>query len=171
MQETPETGVRSLGREDPLEKEMATHSSILARETPWQRSREGWSPWGRKESDTTEHTRWTWLCRQYLFIMLEGKPHEYSFHYSWYTLYVFNSLKCSRFFFFRFSIIVKRGHECALRASWDPGAGVYRASWRWTMCSTAPCLQFSSVKSTSSTIPGRLEQDNVWSPLTTVLDT
>ena len=30
-----ETRVRSLGREDPLEKEMATHSSILARRIPW----------------------------------------------------------------------------------------------------------------------------------------
>ena len=30
MQETQETWVRSLGREDPLEEEMATHSSILA---------------------------------------------------------------------------------------------------------------------------------------------
>ena len=30
-----ETGVRSLGWEDPLEKEMATHSSILAWEIPW----------------------------------------------------------------------------------------------------------------------------------------
>ena len=29
-----EMWVQSLGREDPLEKEMATHSSILARETP-----------------------------------------------------------------------------------------------------------------------------------------
>ena len=30
-----ETQVRSLGQEDPLEKEMATHSSILAWEIPW----------------------------------------------------------------------------------------------------------------------------------------
>ena len=30
MQETQETRVQSLGREDPLEEEMATHSSILA---------------------------------------------------------------------------------------------------------------------------------------------
>ena len=30
-----ETGVQSLGWEDPLEKGMATHSSILARRTPW----------------------------------------------------------------------------------------------------------------------------------------
>ena len=34
MQETPETQGRSLGREDPLEEEMATHSSILAWEIP-----------------------------------------------------------------------------------------------------------------------------------------
>ena len=31
----PETQVHSLGQEDPLEKEMATHSSILAWEIPW----------------------------------------------------------------------------------------------------------------------------------------
>ena len=30
-----ETSVRSLGQEDPLEKEMATHSSILAQKIPW----------------------------------------------------------------------------------------------------------------------------------------
>ena len=30
-----ETGVQSLGQEDPLEKEMATHSSILAQKIPW----------------------------------------------------------------------------------------------------------------------------------------
>ena len=30
-----ETGVQSLGQEDPLEKEMATHSSILAWRIPW----------------------------------------------------------------------------------------------------------------------------------------
>ena len=35
MQKTQEIQVQSLGREDPLEKEMATHSSILAWEIPW----------------------------------------------------------------------------------------------------------------------------------------
>ena len=35
MQLTQETWVQSLGREDPLEKEMATHSNILAWEIPW----------------------------------------------------------------------------------------------------------------------------------------
>ena len=43
-----ETGVRSLGQEDPLEKEMATHSSTLAGKSY------GHSPQGRKGSDTTE---------------------------------------------------------------------------------------------------------------------
>ena len=36
-----EIGVRSLGREDPLEKEMATHSSTLAWEIPWTEERGG----------------------------------------------------------------------------------------------------------------------------------
>ena len=35
MQKTQETQVESLGREDPLEEEMATHSSILAQRIPW----------------------------------------------------------------------------------------------------------------------------------------
>ena len=35
MQDTEETGVRTLGEEDPLEEEMATHSSILAWRIPW----------------------------------------------------------------------------------------------------------------------------------------
>ena len=34
-QETQETQIQSLGQEDPLEKEMATHSSILAWRIPW----------------------------------------------------------------------------------------------------------------------------------------
>ena len=37
MQETQETGVQSLGWEDPLEKEIATHSSILAWKNPMDR--------------------------------------------------------------------------------------------------------------------------------------
>ena len=49
-----ETQVQSLGLEDPLEKEMATHSSILAWRIPWTESLMVFSPWGHKESDTTE---------------------------------------------------------------------------------------------------------------------
>ena len=48
-----EMQVRSLGREDPLEEEMATHSSVLAGESHGQRGLLGYSPWGRMESDTT----------------------------------------------------------------------------------------------------------------------
>ena len=49
-----ETWVQYLGWEDLLQKEMATHSSLLAWRIPWKRSLAGYSPWGRKESDTTE---------------------------------------------------------------------------------------------------------------------
>ena len=49
-----ETRVRSLGWEDPLEKEMATHSSNLAWRIPQMEEPGRYSPWGRKESDTTE---------------------------------------------------------------------------------------------------------------------
>ena len=45
-----EMQVQSLGQEDPLEKEMGTHSSILAGRYYGQRSLVGYSPWGHKES-------------------------------------------------------------------------------------------------------------------------
>ena len=48
--------VPSLGPEDTLEEETATHSSILAQESHGQRSLVGYGPWGHKESDTTEAT-------------------------------------------------------------------------------------------------------------------
>ena len=51
-----ETWVQSLGREDSLEKETATHSSTtLAQKIPWtEELGAGYCPWGRKESGTTE---------------------------------------------------------------------------------------------------------------------
>ena len=51
------TLVRSRGWEDPLKKEMATHSSILAWRIHEQRNLEGYILWGRKESYTTERLR------------------------------------------------------------------------------------------------------------------
>ena len=48
------TQVPSLGWQDPLEEEMALHYSILAWKRHGQRSLAGYSPWGCKESDTTE---------------------------------------------------------------------------------------------------------------------
>ena len=49
-----ETWVRPLGWEDPLEKETATHSIFLPETSHGWRSLVGYSPWGWKESDTTE---------------------------------------------------------------------------------------------------------------------
>ena len=48
-----ETRIQSLGQEDPLEKEMATHSSTLAWRIHGQRSLVDLSPWDPKELDTT----------------------------------------------------------------------------------------------------------------------
>ena len=53
LPEVQKTQVRLLGWEDPLEKEMTTHSSTLAWEIPWAETLAGCSPWGRTESDTT----------------------------------------------------------------------------------------------------------------------
>ena len=47
-----ETQVQSLGQEDPLEKEMATHSSILAGRIPWTEEPGGLQPTGSQKSQT-----------------------------------------------------------------------------------------------------------------------
>ena len=52
MQEMQETQVQSLGQEDPLEEEMATHSSILAWKIPW--TEESGGLWDWKELNTAE---------------------------------------------------------------------------------------------------------------------
>ena len=61
-----ETRVLSLGGEDPLEKEMATHKwqptpVLLPGESHGGRSLVSYSPWGRKESDATERLHFTSL--------------------------------------------------------------------------------------------------------------
>ena len=50
MQEMQETQVRSLGQKDPLEEEMATHSSILAQKSPWTEEPGGLQSMGRISS-------------------------------------------------------------------------------------------------------------------------
>ena len=52
-----ETQVQSLGWEDPSEKKMTAHSSILAWRITWTEDPAGYSPWGRKELDTTEQLK------------------------------------------------------------------------------------------------------------------
>ena len=52
MQKLKETQVRSLGQEDPLEKCMATHSSILAWRIPWTEEPGGLQSMGSQKSQT-----------------------------------------------------------------------------------------------------------------------
>ena len=56
MEETHEMQFRSLGREDPLEEDMATHSSVLTWRIPWTEELGANSPQGHTESDMTEAT-------------------------------------------------------------------------------------------------------------------
>ena len=69
-----ETWVASLGWEDPLEKGMATHSSILA----WRISMDRGAQWGTVHGITNS---WTWLSNQtqiYIFGEGNGNPLQYS---------------------------------------------------------------------------------------------
>ena len=54
MQETQKKWVQSLGWEDPLEEEWQPVPAFLPGEPHGQRSQVGYSPWGHKESNTTE---------------------------------------------------------------------------------------------------------------------
>ena len=49
-----QTWVQTLCQEDPLEKRMATHSSILAWRISWTEYLAGYSPWDCKKLDTSE---------------------------------------------------------------------------------------------------------------------
>ena len=65
-----ETCVRSLGQKNPLEKEMVTHSCILAWRIPWTEEPGGLQgpPWGHKESHTTE---------QLTLLLSRGRSRDY----------------------------------------------------------------------------------------------
>ena len=82
------TRVRSLGREDPQEKEMQPTPVLLPGKSHGQGSLVGYSPWGRKELDTTEQLHFAFAE--------EGiKRVEYSTYkqlYSYFTLFFWNSL-------------------------------------------------------------------------------
>ena len=61
--------VLSLGREDPLEEELAAHSSILA----WKKSQKslvGYSPWGHKKLHVTEQLTHTHTLEFYIKLFL-----------------------------------------------------------------------------------------------------
>ena len=62
-----ETWVRSLGQEDPVEKEMATHSSILAWRNPRMEELGGLQSTGHKESDTTERLHFSVQTSEFIW--------------------------------------------------------------------------------------------------------
>ena len=65
-----ETWVQSVGWEDLLEEDVATHSNILAWRIHGQRSLGGYRPWGRKELDTTERLHYLFIkANTYILLM------------------------------------------------------------------------------------------------------
>ena len=91
-----ETQVQFVGREDPLELEMSTPSSILAWRILWTEEPGGYSPWGRRESDATDgpsaraahdfyytHGEY-WPGVSFLVVSLAGsrQPHKVGWRYS-----------------------------------------------------------------------------------------
>ena len=136
-----EIQVWSLGWEDPLEKEIATHSSILAWKIPWMeepgRLPAGYShgrlPCGRKESDMTE-----WL--HFFLSML----HDISFHKSknthmYYMLYNHSQttyprvLICYKTLFLVASLVAQSRIQLQFsRAGFDPWIGKipWRRAWQ-----------------------------------------
>ena len=75
MLETQEAQVRSLGREDPLEEEMATHSSILPWKILWKEEAGGLQSIGSQELDMTEHTI---VVEWHLFLCLRAFEIEHT---------------------------------------------------------------------------------------------
>ena len=76
------TWVQSLSQENTLEKEMATHSSIIVWRISWTEDRGGYSSWGCKESDMTEQLTHThiyiiqpWERRKPYYL----RQHEWTF--------------------------------------------------------------------------------------------
>ena len=64
-----ETRVRFLGQEDPLEKEMATHSNILAWRIPWTEEPVKLQSEELQESDTTEQLNYYYYKEQFILYL------------------------------------------------------------------------------------------------------
>ena len=82
----PETRVRSLGQEDPLEKEMATHSSTLAWRIPWMEEP------GRLQSMGLQRVRHNWVTSLSFFLSytvcksVTCIANTFNCHFSWLLL-------------------------------------------------------------------------------------
>ena len=117
-----EAWVWFLGWEDPLEKEMATHSSIIAWRIPWTEEPGRWLSLGSQELDVAEHTHtytlsprvgWFWaLC----FVPFPWVSHGFNFSWliicppvapllkslpNWCFLHVSNGLRAFKSLFFK----------------------------------------------------------------------
>ena len=68
-----ETWVQSLGQENPLEKEMTTHSSILAWKIPWTKEPGRLQSTGRKESDMTERLHFLSFFLHFIICLFKVK--------------------------------------------------------------------------------------------------
>ena len=87
-----ETRVQSLDREDLLEKEMATHSSILPGKSHGRRSLVGYSPWGHKESDTTEWLHFLFTSIQVIAILNKNLSKESDMHMACFFCITFTNI-------------------------------------------------------------------------------
>ena len=74
-----EMQVLSLGQEDPLEKQMVTHPSILAWEIQWTESLVGYSPWGPKSQ--TGFSNWKTTKRWLFPRIAKGNTKEHCHHH------------------------------------------------------------------------------------------
>ena len=102
-----ESWVQFLGWENPLEKEMATFSSILAEKSHGQTSLAGYCSWGHKESDTTEQLTHTHICN----IMTSA----------YYDNFASSIQICIVFIYFCFLIAVARTSNAMLKRSGKSG--------------------------------------------------
>ena len=90
MQETQQTQIQSLGQADPLEKEMATYSSILAGKSHGQRSLVGYRPIGRKELDTAERLRG--LLNHHTVKLNFSSEHFYKYEHMYVQMHVITTI-------------------------------------------------------------------------------
>ena len=74
-----ETHVRSLGREDPLQKEWQSTPALLPGKPHGWRSLIGYSPWGSKESDTTEPLHFRFILFMGISVMINTGPRDQKF--------------------------------------------------------------------------------------------
>ena len=103
-----ETWVQALGWEDPLEKEMAFHSSTLTWRIPWTQEPGSYSLWGHKESDTTERLHFHFLLGPYHFCSLLSPSLHEMFPLSNF-LEEISSLSQSVVFLYFFALIAEEG--------------------------------------------------------------